>query len=464
MVLQKNKVSTLLLVSLLCVSCNLFSRSDSAVNSSNSSTPTVNPASSPSPAQATVAGDQKRNLLSFGAGAHLLKFPVPNSNQFSSHNLFDDGNSFWLSNENEGTDQVFVIGLAGETTFESFSFINGSDYYGEGSGAKDILIEVSNTASGSGWTKVLEMSLPADIDPSTTYSAQAKTPGKFLRLTVKNSQSNPLRVSLGEVKGFGEQKIDASLTKLDGTYIAISQNETTMEWDIKSGADLDRAGTYNDIYLRQEGTKLFGCDANSQDRYFNGGIDGHSAQLLWNVLPDRDRENFVMSFADSGKLMFIANLNEDGTVSRFIAYQKKSDKPGTCSGISGFDSGDSGDSQIKKDLVAEGRAVVYGINFDFNSDVLRQESKLVLDEVVEILKEDPNWRMTIEGHTDNVGGEAFNQGLSEKRAASVKNYLVIAGVAAERLESLGLGLTKPVAPNDTEIGRARNRRVELVKR
>src|SRR5690606_37506146 len=106
----------------------------------------------------------------------------------------------------------------------------------------------------------------------------------------------------------------------------------------------------------------------------------------------------------------------------------------------------------------------YGINFDFNSDVLRQESKLVLDEVVEILKEDPNWRMTIEGHTDNVGGEAFNQGLSEKRAASVKNYLVIAGVAAERLESLGLGLTKPVAPNDTEIGRARNRRVELVKR
>ena len=73
-------------------------------------------------------------------------------------------------------------------------------------------------------------------------------------------------------------------------------------------------------------------------------------------------------------------------------------------------------------------------------------------------------KLTIEGHTDNVGNPAANRTLSEQRAAAVKTYLVSKGIDAARIETAGLGDTKPDAPNTTPEGRQQNRRVELVKR
>ena len=107
--------------------------------------------------------------------------------------------------------------------------------------------------------------------------------------------------------------------------------------------------------------------------------------------------------------------------------------------------------------------MLYGINFDFNSDVIKPESKPTLDKVAAIMKEKSDWKFSIEGYTDNVGGDSFNQTLSEKRAASVVKYLSGAGIDQSRLSSKGFGLSKPVAANDSEAGRAQNRRVELVK-
>ncbi|MCF8295834.1 MAG: OmpA family protein, partial [Bacteroidales bacterium] len=68
----------------------------------------------------------------------------------------------------------------------------------------------------------------------------------------------------------------------------------------------------------------------------------------------------------------------------------------------------------------------------------------------------------IHGHTDNVGGDAFNKDLSERRAAAVKEYLISKGIASERMSNQGFGMSRPVAANDTEEGRARNRRTEFV--
>ena len=87
----------------------------------------------------------------------------------------------------------------------------------------------------------------------------------------------------------------------------------------------------------------------------------------------------------------------------------------------------------------------------------------LLEQIAALLKENAAWKMQIEGHTDNVGGETFNQNLSDKRAEAVKDYLVKSGIGAERLQAVGKGLTAPVASNENEIGRAQNRRVELVK-
>jgi len=102
------------------------------------------------------------------------------------------------------------------------------------------------------------------------------------------------------------------------------------------------------------------------------------------------------------------------------------------------------------------------IYYESNSADLTQESKKVLDEFLDFLVENPNIEVKIQGHTDNIGGEVANMTLSENRAHSVYNYLVSKGVSSSRLSYKGFGETKPVDTNDTEVGRAMNRRTEFL--
>ena len=99
--------------------------------------------------------------------------------------------------------------------------------------------------------------------------------------------------------------------------------------------------------------------------------------------------------------------------------------------------------------------------FDTNSYYMRDEASPLLDEVIAILKKNPEMEVEIQGHTDNTGSAEYNQWLSERRAKRVMEYLVQNGIDSERLEAKGYGLAQPVASNATEEGRAQNRRVEL---
>ena len=100
--------------------------------------------------------------------------------------------------------------------------------------------------------------------------------------------------------------------------------------------------------------------------------------------------------------------------------------------------------------------------FDFDSDVLKSENYSGLDIVAKFLKDNPNVSVKVEGHTDNVGSEAYNQGLSERRARTVANYLINRGASRAQVTTQGFGYSRPVADNDTDEGRAQNRRTDLV--
>lgn len=122
---------------------------------------------------------------------------------------------------------------------------------------------------------------------------------------------------------------------------------------------------------------------------------------------------------------------------------------------------DAGAEQLAAQLAKKCHIPVYGVLFDFNKATLRPDSEGALNKVRELFTSDPNLKLIVEGHTDNVGGAVSNQKLSEQRAASVVAWLTAHGVPANRVSAKGYGLTKPVASNDDAEGRAKNRRVEL---
>jgi outer membrane protein OmpA-like peptidoglycan-associated protein len=121
----------------------------------------------------------------------------------------------------------------------------------------------------------------------------------------------------------------------------------------------------------------------------------------------------------------------------------------------------NGCPEVKQEVVNRVNYAARNIFFITGSAKLSSKSNKALDEIVKILSEDQNLKLSVEGHTDNVGKSAFNQTLSENRANSVKEYLVRKGVDENRLNAQGFGMDRPVADNKTAAGRSKNRRVEL---
>ena len=119
-------------------------------------------------------------------------------------------------------------------------------------------------------------------------------------------------------------------------------------------------------------------------------------------------------------------------------------------------------SDMMKALNKDGFIALY-INFETGKADIKPESQEIVNQIAEMLKQNNDLKISIEGHTDNVGSDKSNQKLSENRAKSVMNALIALGIDKTRLKSKGWGASKPIADNSTEEGRAKNRRVEIVK-
>jgi outer membrane protein OmpA-like peptidoglycan-associated protein len=122
-------------------------------------------------------------------------------------------------------------------------------------------------------------------------------------------------------------------------------------------------------------------------------------------------------------------------------------------------------SAMRRAIEQTGRVALYGITFDFDRAEIRPDSRSTLEEIARFLRENPSVALVVAGHTDSQGAFDYNLSLSQRRAAAVVQALTRDfGIPAPRLTPFGAGMAAPVAPNDTEEGRARNRRVELVRR
>lgn len=388
------------------------------------------------PAQAAAATPEP-SLLSFSSGVLVVQSPQEYGSGWSALWMFDEKpNTGWATPEGTITPQTAVLALPERTTLKRLEFDTAA-VDGDGRGAKDVTVEVSDTSAKDGFKTIAAVALKARADKQS-FPVSAEVPGRWVRITVRNNHGDPQYLELMDVRGYGVQLTKSPFPDASGTY----------ETD------------YGDFHLRQQGNAISGCYEHDGGLIVNGGIEGRVMSFTWRE-EGQEQGPAVMVFAPDGKRFFGLWWNEDGTENAGGVWNgtRKSAAVGTCPHWKGGQQ-----EQIASDLEDFGRARIYGINFDTDSDVIREESKPTLDRIAAVLKANPAWKLTVEGHTDSTGAAEHNRQLSQKRAESVKVYLQAAGIDAARLQAAGLGATKPVASNDTALGRAQNRRVELAKR
>lgn len=113
--------------------------------------------------------------------------------------------------------------------------------------------------------------------------------------------------------------------------------------------------------------------------------------------------------------------------------------------------------------INSGLPITLYINFETGKSAIKSDSENIVEELYQMMNENPDLKILVEGHTDNVGNKYSNQSLSEKRAASLKTALVTKGISSSKIETVGFGQDQPLADNSTDEGRAKNRRIEIKK-
>ncbi len=413
--------------------------------------PTAEVSASLPEGQNAASGDP--SLVSLAAGAFPVKKPTEAYGSSVLELMDELPASHWRSAPGVTGPQVFVFALPDKTALKTLEFDCAYDLFmHEGVCAKDVSVEISDTSEADGYQKIADVSLKEGAD-NQKFPVSSEIPGRWIRLTVKNNHGSKEFIQLNDFRATGTQSTHTPLPNLSGTY---------------------QTGTWGDLHLKQEGTSVTGCYSYlaRSDNIVEGGIEGRVVKINYCTYcseSTRNRGPAVLVFSADGQ-RFIGlfyyeegnNLNKYGGNS--LEGTKTSSDVGTCPQWAGEAKNTSPvENQLTTDLEDFGRARVYGINFDSDSDHIKDESKPTLDKIVSMLRAKADWKMTIEGHTDSTSTPQHNQGLSERRAVSVKNYLQTSGVDGSRLTAIGYGQSKPVADNASPLGRAQNRRVELTK-
>ena len=382
------------------------------------------------------------DLLAFANGTLIVVEPADSDDgqlAWSPYNMIDEAPITEWRGAFKGQ-PVFVFELAQQSEITGVGIDNGSS--SDESAAHQVRIEVSDQSESAGFQPLLTANL-AKAD-GQSFKAEKPLTGRWIRLTVLSN-------------GGGEY---ASVTGLRATGRAIG---TPVPPTNVSGTYFAFNGL-GPMHLKQEGSRIVGC-YQYLDGQISGGVEGRMVIAeVRETLPDGEVSKFLglLNFQPDGRLRGFTRKLDIDYFDSVMSARKESDDIGDCPKIPGYRTG-AAKSQLETQISTEGRVRLDGVNFDFNSDVLQAASKPLLDQLAAVLKGKPDWKVTLEGHTDNIGGPTFNKSLSDRRARAVMAYLVSAGIPAGQLTAVGFSYDKPVASNDTVGGRAQNRRVELVK-
>lgn len=229
-------------------------------------------------------------------------------------------------------------------------------------------------------------------------------------------------------------------------------------FDVKNQKNNTAQKDFSDLDITQYTARL----GNSNGAYPNSGYSHTTPYTVknpgWRHIAISFNKRAMKVYSDDARILNIPNLgfNPAGVTFLFNADDKTK---GYIKNVRIA----KGAVPLYDKVLTDGKFVTTGIKFDVNKATIKPESAGTINYVVKMMQDNPDWRFSVEGHTDSDGSDAANQTLSEKRAEAVCNELVKLGISADRLASKGWGESKPVAGNDTPEGKAQNRRVEFVK-
>jgi outer membrane protein OmpA-like peptidoglycan-associated protein len=387
---------------------------------------------------ATPPAKDEVNLFALTQAA-LVEKEGPVASGWDALNLTDDNPATgWANEDGQKPPFEIVLSLPERSEIRRLEFDTDQSENPERS-AKDVDILIADGPTAA-YRPVMSVVLDGKKDHQS-FTPPALVTGQWVKLVIKSNHGDPKYWEIMEARGFGVALTNTPPPNVSGTY---SSDE------------------FGDFHLQQDGAQLVGCYVHKQG-LVQGGLENHLMRLQWTE-NDGDTTTHgpaLMILARDGKSFrgFWGNDGDTALDGRWN-LKKLNDKVGSCPHWS--PKGATANI-VTTTLAKEGRVRLYGINFDTNIDTPRADAKPTLEQLLDSLKTNPDWKITIEGHTDSVGTPEKNQDLSQRRAASIKAYLVKGGIDAARLTPAGFGQTKPVASNDTDIGRAQNRRVEIAK-
>ncbi|MCL2643892.1 MAG: OmpA family protein [Betaproteobacteria bacterium] len=384
---------------------------------------------------------------------------------------------------NKGDDaSYFYYSLAAPATIETFRFAAG-----EGTNIVEVprRIEFAVSSSPEGdFQTVAAFDMPEShfSHPNKRHLAQydysvpvqQKISGRYVRIALSGSRHGRYRFSHFSAYGRFDQPI-TQREDFGGYYFVLGSEVNSMLTGVHYNSS-------SRIMLKQEGGLIQGCYVHgTKGRVTNvtgtfiGGVENNVARLTYTHAESGLQSSMALGLAylkrgetspskqrddSAGKAYLVLDDGKGKVAAEWTV--RYSDEVYPCAVNERKEI--TASEAMQESLEKTGKVQLYGVNFDFDSDVLRPESSTVLDEVVNLAKANPSWKFEVGGHTDSVGLADYNLKLSSRRAASVVRYLTDKGVDAARLKSRGYGATRPLVKDaDNDAAHAQNRRVELVK-
>lgn len=230
---------------------------------------------------------------------------------------------------------------------------------------------------------------------------------------------------------------------------------------------------WGDIVLKQNGGSIYGAYTYRNGKVNFGGIDRSQLSFKWTEDITGPGRAILFMNAEGDRLTGLWCYNTDWSkygywiitrekavpIQKEVAVKETAEDPKPAIN---YTANDKVVKELKAELEEQKKLILYGINFETNSAVLKESSKAVLSNLGMLMQTEPDLKLRVKGHTDSDGSDLYNLELSEKRALAVKAYLEEQFEIAEaRLRAKGMGEAIPIAENNSAVGKAANRRVEL---